>query len=108
MPKLFICVLLVLTAMLAACSKSKDADEGADENAATPVQVAPAERKAIHSFITAEAVLYPIKQANIVPKISAPVARFLVQRGDHVREGQLLAVLENGDLAAAAQESEDL
>jgi len=108
MPKLFICVLLVLTAMLAACSKSKDADEGADENAATPVQVAPAERKAIHSFITAEAVLYPIKQANIVPKISAPVARFLVQRGDHVREGQLLAVLEDRDLIAGAQESKEL
>jgi len=29
------------------------------------------------------------------------VQRFLVQRGAHVRQGQLLAVLENGDLAAS-------
>src|SRR6185312_3346726 len=37
--------------------------------------------------------------------ISAPVKRFLVNRGDHVKPGQLLAELENRDLAAAAQES---
>ena len=62
----------------------------------------------MHSFVTAEAVLYPLKQANITPKISAPVARFLVQRGDHVRQGQLVAVLESRDLVAAAQESKQL
>ena len=32
----------------------------------------------------------------------APVQRFLVQRGDHVKQGQLLAVLESRDLSAAA------
>src|SRR5262249_4258683 len=31
--------------------------------------------------------------------------KFLVNRGSHVRTGQLLAVLENRDLAAAAQEN---
>jgi multidrug efflux pump subunit AcrA (membrane-fusion protein) len=36
------------------------------------------------------------------------VARFFVQRGDHVREGQLLAMLEDRDLVAAAQESKQL
>ena len=46
-----------------------------------------------------------INQASVAPKISAPVRTFYVNRGDHVREGQLLAVLENRDLAAAAQES---
>jgi multidrug efflux pump subunit AcrA (membrane-fusion protein) len=33
------------------------------------------------------------------------VKKFLVNRGSHVRSGQLLAVLENRDLAAAAQEN---
>jgi multidrug efflux pump subunit AcrA (membrane-fusion protein) len=55
--------------------------------------------------VTAEAVLFPIAQSAIVPKISAPVQKFLVNRGSHVRKGQLLAVLENRDLAAAAQEN---
>ena len=56
-------------------------------------------------IVNADAVLYPRDQANIMPKISAPVRRFLVNRGDHVKQGQLLAELENRDLAAAAQES---
>jgi HlyD family secretion protein len=33
------------------------------------------------------------------------VKRVLVNRGDHVRAGQVLAELESGDLAAAANES---
>ncbi len=61
----------------------------------------------LHRLINAEAVLSPVNQATIVPKISAPVKRFLAQRGDHVRQGQLLAVLENGDLVAATQESKE-
>lgn len=94
--------------VLGACSRqAADAGSGASETAA-PVQVAPAKRQPIEQQVTAEAVLYPVKQANVVPKISAPVARFLVQRGDHVREGQLVAVLEHRDLAAAAQESDQL
>ena len=33
-----------------------------------------------------------------MPKITAPVQKFYVNRGDHVKQGQLLAVLENRDL----------
>lgn len=92
-----------------ACSKSKQAEIASDESEpATPVQVAVAKRQPIEQIITAEAILYPVKQANVVPKISAPVARFLVQRGDHVRNGQLMAVLEDRDLVAAAEESKEL
>jgi HlyD family secretion protein len=111
MLKVYISVaLLACLSVLQSCSnKAASADAGAaDESAAAPVQVTPAARQTIHQVVTAEAVLYPIKQASITPKVSAPVARFLVQRGDHVREGQLLAVLENRDLAAAAQESKQL
>ncbi len=103
--------LFAASLLLSGCSKSASdaAAGGADEAAAaTPVQVAVAKQETIHSYVTAEAILYPLRQANITPKISAPVARFLVQRGDHVREGQLLAVLENRDLVAAAQESKQL
>lgn len=98
-------VLVGLLAMAGGCSKKPAA---ADETAATPVVTATARRGAITSYVTAEAVLYPLRQATIIPKISAPVQRFLVQRGDHVRAGQLLAMLEDRDLAAAAQESRQL
>jgi HlyD family secretion protein len=52
--------------------------------------------------IKADAVLAPLAQAAISPKVTAPVKKFFVQRGSHVKEGQLLAVLENSDLQAAA------
>jgi HlyD family secretion protein len=70
-----------------------------------PVRVSPAIKGSIRLIVNANAVLFPRDQANIVPKISAPVKRFLVNRGDHVKQGQLLAELEARDLTAAAQES---
>ena len=105
--KIYAHVLLVLSMLTVSCSK-KNAAGAADEAPPAPVQVATAQRATMRSFITAEAILYPLKQATITPKISAPVARFLVQRGDHVHEGQLLATLEDRDLVAAAQESKQL
>jgi HlyD family secretion protein len=56
----------------------------------------------ISEHIMADAVLTPLAQAAIEPKISAPVHTFLVQRGTRVKAGQLLAILENKDLTAAA------
>ena len=50
--------------------------------------------------------MFPIHQAALVPKINAPVRKFYVNRGSHVRSGQLLAVLENRDLVAGAQQSQ--
>ena len=85
---------------LLACHKAEPEPEPV-----TPVQVAPAIRGSIRLIINADAVLYPRDQANITPKISAPVRRFLVNRGDHVKQGQVLAELENRDLQAQAQES---
>ena len=59
------------------------------------------EQGTISEHITADAILSPLAQAAIEPKITAPVKKFYVQRGAKVKEGELLAVLENADLAAA-------
>jgi len=87
-------------AAMTACS-----GEPKDTSPVVPVQIVPVERALLQQKITADAVLFPIAQSAIVPKISAPVKKFLVNRGSRVRAGQLLAVLENRDLAAAAQEN---
>jgi HlyD family secretion protein len=84
------------------CACSGDAKETEQP---VPVQIVPVSKATLQQTITADAVLFPITQSALVPKISAPVKKFYVNRGSHVREGQLLAVLENGDLAAAAQEN---
>jgi multidrug efflux pump subunit AcrA (membrane-fusion protein) len=69
------------------------------------VQAEHPEQGKIAEHITADAVLAPLAQAAIAPKISAPVRKFHVQRGSTVKAGQLLAILENSDLAAAEQDN---
>jgi multidrug efflux pump subunit AcrA (membrane-fusion protein) len=67
------------------------------------VQTKPAERAAISQVVSAEAVVFPLQQATLAPKISSTITEFKVQRGSRVKKGQLLAVLENKDLAATEQ-----
>lgn len=83
-----------------ACSGDK-----ADKEPTVSVQVVAVEKTTIQHAIKAEAILFPKQQAAIVSKISAPVQKFLVQRGSRVHSGQLLAMLENRDLTAAEQEN---
>ena len=96
--------LIVAAALLAGCGKAKDEAAGETE-APTPVMVETAVLGAIDHVVTADAVLFPINQSSVTPKISAPVKRVLVNRGDHVRAGQLIAELESSDLAAAVEEA---
>lgn len=86
--------------IMVGCSSDKG-----DKEPTVTVQVAAVEQTTIQRTINTQAILFPRQQAAIVPKISAPVQKFLVKRGSPVREGQLLAVLENRDLSAAAQDT---
>jgi len=69
------------------------------------VQVVPVKRAAIAKTISADAVVCPLEQAVITPKITSTIRKFHVQRGSQVKQGQLLAELENADLAGAAEQS---
>ena len=98
--------LLVVTPLLGLCLAA--GCRKAAEDKATPevtVQAAHPETGAITEEISADAILSPVAQAAILPKITAPVKKFYVQRGSHVSAGQLVATLENGDLEAAAIEN---
>jgi RND family efflux transporter MFP subunit len=94
--------LVALAGMLLTLGCSSD--KGDTEPTVT-VQVAAVEKTTIQHAIKTQAILFPRQQAAIVPKISAPVQKFLVKRGSAVHAGQLLAVLENRDLHAAAQDT---
>lgn len=94
---LAVATVIAASVSLAGCNKG--------DATPTPVVAVQAEHPAmgaIAEHIPADAVLAPLAQAAISPKISAPVRHFYVQRGSHVKAGQLLAVLENRDLTAAA------
>ncbi len=93
-------VILGLALLSSACSKKEKEPEPE-----VSVQVAPVASTTLEYTVTADAVLFPLAQAAIVPKVSAPVQKFYVKRGARVHEGELLATLENRDLSAAAEQN---
>lgn len=95
---------LMLGLLLAGCSASKE-ESKKEEEPARPVELAEVKRDSIDRIIAVDGILRALNQSAVTPKISAPVSRFLVNRGDHVRQGQLIAVLENRDLAAAVTDA---
>ena len=97
----FVPIAVLAVGFATGCQKSEPA-------ATTEVQVqaVAAARQPITEHITADAVLSPLKQAVISPQISAPVAKFFVQRGSKVRKGELLALLDNRSLKAAVLDNQ--
>src|SRR5882724_785360 len=76
-----------------------------EESATVSVQAATAQKSDISRVVNVEATIFPVAQSAITPKINAPVKKFYVVRGQKVRQGQLLATLENRDLSAAAMDN---
>jgi HlyD family secretion protein len=96
--------LYLITACLlltSACSKKEEKEA----EAPAPVQVTAVTQDTIRRIVSGDGVLFPQDQASVTPKIAAPVQKFYVTRGDHVKAGQLLATLENRDLVAAVAEA---
>jgi HlyD family secretion protein len=95
-------VLVVAGVFLSGCA----ATQQSEQTPTVTVEVAAAEKEAIHRDVNVDAILYPRDQAAIVPKVTAPIRKFYVNRGSRVRAGQLLAELENQDLVGALTESQ--
>ena len=95
---------LLLSSLLAVAGSGCNTPEK-EKEPEVEVQVTPARNAPIEETLTAEAVVSPLHQAIVTPKITSTIKEFRVQRGSKVRKGQLLAILENADLSAAAQQS---
>lgn len=102
MPSNLISLVFIAVFLLLGCSTQ---DEGEAAPTVT-VQVGVAENKPIQRLVVADAILYPRDQAAIVPRVSAPVKKFYVDRGSPVRAGQLLADLDDQDLRGASADSQ--
>jgi multidrug efflux pump subunit AcrA (membrane-fusion protein) len=94
-------LVLLCALLLPSCHKKEEAEV----EAPAPVQVTAVTQDTIRRTFSGDGVLWPKDQTIVNAKISAPVQKFYVNRGDHVKGGQLLATLENRDLTAAANES---
>jgi multidrug efflux pump subunit AcrA (membrane-fusion protein) len=96
-------VLLSLSLIVTSGCKTKD------EEAAAPVVTVQAAQPTIGPIseeIAADAILAPLSQAAIMPRISAPILHEYVQRGQRVKQGQLLITLDDRDLRAAATDTQ--
>ena len=94
----FFTAIAVILCIATGCSKDEK-----EKEPVVSVQTTPARRAPISQVISAEAVVYPLEQATVAPKISSTIKKFYVQRSARVKKGQLLAELENKDLSAAAE-----
>src|SRR5271157_4395524 len=83
--------------LAAACSKKQEEET----EAPAPVQVTGVTQEPIRRIVAGDGVLFPQDQTSVMPNIAKPVVRFYANRGDHVKQGQLVATLESRDLAAA-------
>ncbi|SEB43417.1 efflux RND transporter periplasmic adaptor subunit [Terriglobus roseus] len=91
---------LVFLATTACKSKEEEAASSVVTVQASHPTVGP-----ISEEIAADAILAPLSQAAIAPRISAPILREYVQRGQRVKQGQLLIALDDRDLRGAAADS---
>ena len=96
-------MLALVSSIVAGCKKSASSDE--DTDTAVSVQAEHPTVGPISEQIAADAILAPLAQAAIAPRINAPIRAEYVQRGAHVRKGQLLVALEDRDLQGSALDS---
>lgn len=87
--------------VLAGCG----AQEEATPKPVVEVKVAKAEAAGVKITVRAPASVFAREQANISARITAPIRKLLVRKGDSVTPGQALAQLDNSDLAAQRDEA---
>ena len=88
--------------ILAGCG----AQEEATPKPVVDVKVAKAEVADIKITVRAPASVFAREQANIGARLTAPIRKLLVRKGDSVTAGQVLAQLDNRDLLAQRAEAE--
>ncbi|MGH9666178.1 MAG: efflux RND transporter periplasmic adaptor subunit, partial [Bryobacteraceae bacterium] len=88
--------------LLAGCAPKADEPP----KAVVEVKTAPAQEAELTMMLHAPATVYPREQATIAARITAPIRQILVRKGDTVKAGQTLALLDDRDLAAQRDEAQ--
>ena len=107
--RIALAALLPLCAVLSLAGCKKTSAGSADADATQSAVTVKAEHPTVGPLaeeISADAILAPLFQAALAPRISAPITAEYVQRGARVHKGQLLLTLENRDLRGSALDTE--
>ena len=92
-----ILLLLMMAASLAACGvgeASANADDADESSAAMPVVVAYPSRTDVDATYTTTGAIAADEEAPVLPKVGGEVVEILVEEGDSVSAGQVLAKLD--------------
>lgn len=88
-------LILFVSLLLAACGKSSGDKGKAAENALVPVEAVTAAARAIDASYSGTATLEADREADVVAKTGGVLLKLLVEEGDKVRQGQVLARLDD-------------
>lgn len=97
-------ILLIITLIilsLAACSQKQEAELETIAAGKNYVEVTEVEIKDIEETVTYSGTLEAVKAASIGPELSMKIKNLMVDEGDAVTKGQLLAVMDNTQLKQA-------
>ncbi len=102
-------VTILLLSLLAACGKNDVAQAGGAGSAQSSlpaVAVAKVTRRPMARRLTISSELVPFQEIDVYAKESGFVSKLYVDYGSHVKQGQLMAVLEIPELQAQLQEDQ--
>ena len=86
-------------------AKKAAAAEAANGEYAVAVEITPARRGSIERTYTITGSVEADHESNVISKIGGKVSRVLVDEGDRVAKGQVLAQLESADLQAQLRQA---
>lgn len=98
--------------LLAACqpdgdsSSVENSNEAEDDTPAIPVETAVATRDDIYAMYSGTAPVEALEEAEVIAKVAGEVRQILVEEGDDVKSGQVLARLDGDRLRLELSQSE--
>lgn len=99
-----VCIGIIAAFWWLARPKTSLEDE-AEQNVVVSVRIAAAERRTIAAQASALGTIWPVQQATVSAKISAPIKQMALLKNRSVREGEVIAVLESRDLQSQRSEA---
>ncbi len=85
--------------------RNQDDESEDEEEEAVPVELAMVTRGDVPSYLSATASLEAEKQVDILAKAAGQITRLLVEEGDWIERGQLVAVLDGETQRVALEEA---
>jgi membrane fusion protein (multidrug efflux system) len=103
---IFMIMIAVAGGLLVGCGRSSNSEtDGNGDDVTVPVEVAMVTSGDIASYWTGTATLEAEKETEVVAKVGGVVKRILVEEGDYITAGQMLAKLDDEKTAVQMEQA---